>query len=62
MCPTVAQVIGLDKATSALARMNRALHDCPTAEIWPANSLSSPHFKDERNAPRLKAYGPAGSG
>ena len=32
------------------------LHDCPTAEIWPANSLSSPHFKDERNALRLKAF------
>jgi type I restriction enzyme M protein len=36
--------------------MNMVLHDCPTAEIWPANSLSSPHFKDERNALRLKAF------
>jgi type I restriction enzyme M protein len=46
----------MDNATSALARMNMVLHDCPTAEIWPANSLSSPHFKDERNALRLKAF------
>jgi hypothetical protein len=46
----------MDNTTSALARMNMVLHDCPTAEIWPANSLSSPHFKDERNALRLKAF------
>jgi type I restriction enzyme M protein len=46
----------MDNATSALARMNMVLHDCPTAEIWPANSLSTPHFKDERNALRLKAF------
>jgi type I restriction enzyme M protein len=46
----------MDNATSALARMNMVLHDCPTAEIWPANSLSSPHFKDQRNALRLKAF------
>ena len=24
----------MDNATSALARMNMVLHDCPTAEIW----------------------------
>ena len=35
----------MDNATSALARMNMVLHDCPTAEIWQANTLSSPHFK-----------------
>jgi len=46
----------MDNATSALARMNMVLHDCPTAEIWPANSLASPHFKDVRNALRLKAF------
>ncbi|QCB46959.1 type I restriction-modification system subunit M [Hydrogenophaga sp. PAMC20947] len=34
----------MDNATSALARMNMVLHDCPTAEIWQANTLSSPHF------------------
>ncbi|MEO5607967.1 MAG: type I restriction-modification system subunit M [Polaromonas sp.] len=34
----------MDNATSALARMNMVLHDCPTAEIWQDNSLSSPHF------------------
>ncbi|MDB5955920.1 type I restriction-modification system subunit M [Ramlibacter sp.] len=36
----------MDNATSALARMNMVLHDCPTAEIWQANTLSSPHFKN----------------
>ena len=35
----------MDNATSALARMNMVLHDCPTAEIWQANTLSTPHFK-----------------
>lgn len=35
----------MDNATSALARMNMVLHDCPTAEIFQANTLSSPHFK-----------------
>ena len=34
----------MDNATKALARMNMILHDCPTAEIWQDNSLSSPHF------------------
>ena len=34
-----------DVATRALAKMNMVLHDCPTAEIWRDNTLSSPHFK-----------------
>lgn len=34
----------IDNATSALARMNMVLHDCPTAEIWQDNTLSQPHF------------------
>lgn len=36
----------MDNATSALARMNMVLHDCPTAEIWQDNTLSHPHFKN----------------
>jgi type I restriction enzyme M protein len=36
----------MDNATSALARMNMVLHDCPTAEIWQDNALSRPHFKN----------------
>lgn len=36
----------IDNATSALAKMNMILHDCPTAEIWKDNTLSAPHFKD----------------
>ena len=36
----------MDQATSALARMNMVLHDCPTAEIWMDNTLSHPHFKN----------------
>jgi len=35
----------MDNATSALARMNMILHDCPSAEIWKDNVLSIPHFK-----------------
>jgi len=35
----------MDNATAALATMNMFLHDCPTAEIWRDNVLSSPHFK-----------------
>jgi type I restriction enzyme M protein len=34
-----------DNATAALAKMNMILHDCPTAEIWRDNVLSSPHWK-----------------
>src|SRR5207302_11114801 len=36
----------MDNATTALAKMNMILHDCPTAEIWNDNVLASPHFKD----------------
>src|SRR5438094_638429 len=36
----------MDNATSALARMNMILHDCPTAEIWKDNTLSAPYFKN----------------
>ncbi|MFI8742937.1 type I restriction-modification system subunit M [Stutzerimonas zhaodongensis] len=36
----------MDNATSALAKMNMILHDCPTAEIWKDNSLSAPNWKD----------------
>ena len=36
----------MDNATSALARMNMVLHDCPTAEIWQDNTLANPHFKN----------------
>ena len=35
----------MDNATAALARMNMILHDCPTAEIWKDNTLSTPYFK-----------------
>jgi type I restriction enzyme M protein len=31
----------MDNATKALARMNMILHDCPTAEIWQDNTLST---------------------
>jgi type I restriction enzyme M protein len=44
----------MDNATAALARMNMILHDCPTAEIWKDNTLSSPHFKTQDS--RLKAF------
>jgi type I restriction-modification system DNA methylase subunit len=41
----IAQGQEMDNATAALAKMNMILHDCPTAEIWKDNTLSSPHFK-----------------
>ena len=44
----------MDNATSALARMNVVLHDCPTAEIWQANTLAAPHFKNADG--RLKTF------
>ncbi|MGN8084873.1 type I restriction-modification system subunit M [Ralstonia sp. 22086] len=44
----------MDNATSALAKMNMILHDCPTAEIWKDNSLSAPHFKQASGA--LKTF------
>jgi type I restriction enzyme M protein len=44
----------MDNATGALARMNMILHDCPTAEIWKDNTLSSPHFKGPDG--RLKTF------
>jgi type I restriction enzyme M protein len=34
----------MDVATRALAKMNMVLHNCPTAEIWRGNTLSTPHF------------------
>jgi type I restriction enzyme M protein len=36
-----------DLATWALAKMNMFLHDCPSAEIWKGNTLSSPHFAEK---------------
>lgn len=46
-----------DNATAVLARMNMILHNCPTAEIAPADStMSHPAFKDERNASQLKTF------
>jgi type I restriction enzyme M protein len=44
----------MDNATAALARMNMILHDCPTAEIWQANTLASPHFKHDKGG--LKTF------
>ena len=44
----------MDNATAALARMNMILHDCPTAEIWKDNTLSSPYFKGADG--RLKTF------
>ncbi len=44
----------MDNATAALSKMNMILHGVEGAEIWQANTLSSPHFKDERG--RLQAF------
>ena len=45
----------MDNATKALAKMNMILHDCPTADIWQDNSISSPHFKDAKTG-SLKTF------
>jgi len=45
----------MDNATKALARMNLILHDCPTGEIWQDNTLSAPHFKDNKTG-ALKTF------
>ena len=44
----------MDNATKALAKMNMILHDCPSAEIWQDNSLSTPYFKDKDG--KLKTF------
>lgn len=44
-----------DVATRALAKMNMVLPDCPTAEIWKGNTLSSPHFVNATDG-SLKAF------
>jgi type I restriction enzyme M protein len=44
----------MDNATTALARMNMILHDCPTAEIWQDNVLPLPHFKEKNGS--LKTF------
>jgi type I restriction enzyme M protein len=36
-----------DLATWAIAKMNMFLHDCPSADVWKGNTLSSPHFTDK---------------
>ena len=36
-----------DVATWALARMNLILHGHPTAELWRANTLAAPYFKNQ---------------
>ena len=36
-----------DLATWAIAKMNMFLHDCPSADLWKGNTLSSPHFTDK---------------
>ena len=38
----------MDNSTKAIARMNMILHDCPTADIWQDNTLSTPYFKDPK--------------
>ena len=46
----------MDNATSALARMNMVLHDCPTAEIWQDNTLSRPHFLNQQGGLKVFDY------
>ncbi|MCB0188426.1 MAG: N-6 DNA methylase, partial [Caldilineaceae bacterium] len=38
----------MDNATSALARMNMILHNNATAKIWKGNTISDPHWKENR--------------
>jgi len=49
----------MDNATSALAKMNMILHDCPTAEIWKDNTLANPHFKNDKGGLKTFDFGVA---
>jgi type I restriction enzyme M protein len=49
----------MDNATAALARMNMILHDCPSAEIWKDNTLSSPNFKQANGLLKTFDFGVA---
>ena len=42
----------MDNATAALAQMNMILHDCPTADIWKDNTLSTPALQGCRRRPQ----------
>ena len=44
----------MDVATWALARMNMFLHGHPTAELWRANTLAAPYFKNKDG--RLRTF------
>ena len=44
----------MDVATWALARMNMFLHGHPTAELWRANTLAAPYFKNRDG--RLRTF------
>ncbi|QOX77624.1 type I restriction-modification system subunit M [Trichlorobacter lovleyi] len=46
----------MDNATAALAKMNMILHDCPTAEVWQDNTLSTPHFKEKEGGLKRHDY------
>jgi type I restriction enzyme M protein len=46
----------MDNATAGLARMNMVLHGCPEAEIWQANTLAAPHFKNPDGGLRTFDY------
>lgn len=48
-----------DLQTSALAKMNMILHDCPTAEIWKDNTIALPHFKNEKGGLKTFDFGVA---
>ena len=43
-----------DNSTWALARMNMILHGHPTAELWHANTLAAPYFKNKNDG--LKTF------
>ena len=44
----------MDNATWVLARMNMVLHGYPTAELWNANTLADPYFKNHNGS--LKTF------
>jgi len=46
----------MDVTTAGLARMNMILHNFPTANILPGNTLASPKFKDEKDDRQLRTY------
>lgn len=57
-CNNKVAVYGQEKdgPTAGMARMNMVLHNLSTAEIWKDNTMSDPHWKDDKDDNKLKQF------